>query len=78
MNRTAGPRGAGWLTAMIERARTAGVGNQDIAAALEGSIVFRPVTIGKDHRNRLVGMMTDDEFTVTELFDLSDESLRSR
>ena len=78
MNRIDAPRGAGWLTAMIEQARSAGVGNQDIAAALEGSIVFRPLTIGKDHRNRLVGMMTDDEFTVTDLFDLSHENLRHR
>jgi hypothetical protein len=71
-------KAAGWLTAMIERARSSGLGNQDIAAALEDSIVFRPVTIGKDHRDRLVGLMADDEFTVTDLFDLSDDNLRSR
>ena len=55
-----------------------GVDNPDIAAALEDSIVFRPMTLGKDGRNRLVGMMTDDEFTVTDLFNLPDEAPRTR
>jgi hypothetical protein len=78
MNTTAAQRRAGWLTAMIERARGSGLGNEDIAAALEDSIVFHPVTIDKDNRNRLVGMMTDDEITVTDLFDLPDENPPTR
>ena len=71
-------RHTGWLSSLIERARNAGVDNPDIAAALEDSIVFRPVTLSKDGRNRLVGMMTDDEFTVTDLFNLPDEAPRTR
>jgi hypothetical protein len=78
MSPNAAPRRAGWLTAMIERARDSGLDNQDIAAALEGSIVFRPVTIGTDDHNRLIGMMMEDEITLTDLFNPSDETRRSR
>jgi hypothetical protein len=78
MSMTASPRGAGWLTTMIERARTRGVDNHDIAAALEDSIVFRPLTIARDGRDRLVGTMADAEVTLHELFSLPDEDLRTR
>jgi hypothetical protein len=69
-NGSAAPRRAGWLSTLIQQARARGVDNGDIAAALEGSMVFRPLTIGRDGRNRLVGMMTDDEVTPAALFDL--------
>ena len=38
------PSRTGWLTTLIERARTSGVDDRDIAAARERSIVFRPLT----------------------------------
>ena len=66
-NETAAPRRAGWLTMLIQEARARGVGNGDIAAALEGSIVFRPLTIGRDGRGRLVGTMMDDDVTLSDL-----------
>ena len=71
-------KAAGWLTTLIERARTNGVDNHDIAAALEGSIAFRPLTITRDDRDRLVGRLTDVEVTLHELFSLPDEDLRTR
>ena len=72
-NETAAPRRAGWLSALIQQARARGVDNGDIAAALESSIVFRPLTIGRDGRDRLVGTMTDDDVTPADLFDLPAE-----
>jgi hypothetical protein len=72
-NMAAVPRRAGWLTTLIQQARTRGVDNRDIAAALEGSIVFRPLTISRDGRDRLVGMMTDDDVTAADLFELREE-----
>ena len=45
---TAAARPPGWLSALIQRARARGMNNGDIAAALEGSIVLRPLTIGRD------------------------------
>jgi hypothetical protein len=72
-NTTAVPAPGGWLTTLIQRARTRGVDNRDIATALEGSIVFRPLTIGRDRRNRLVGTMTGDDVTLADLFDLPAE-----
>ena len=74
MQNVTAPRRAGWLTALIQQARARGVDNRDIAAALEGSIVFRPLTIGRDGRDRLVGSMMDDDVTLTDLFDLPDRS----
>ena len=71
-------KAAGWLTTMIERARTRGMDNQEIAAALEDSIAFRPLTIARDGRDRLIGRMTDAEVTLHELFSLPDEDLRTR
>jgi hypothetical protein len=68
MSMTASRRGAGWLTTLIQRARASGVDNQDIAAALEGSMVFRPLTIAGDDRDRLVGRMTDAEITIADFF----------
>ena len=72
-NETAAPRRAGWLSTLIQQARACGVDNGDIAAALEGSIVFRPLTISRDGRDRLVGMMMHDSVTLTDLFDLPAE-----
>ena len=72
-NMAAVPRRAGWLATLIQQARTRGVDNHDIAAALEGSIAFRPVTIGRDGGDRLVGLMMDDDVTLTDLFPLPDE-----
>jgi hypothetical protein len=77
-NETAAPRRAGWLTTLIQQARARGVDNGDIAAALEGSIVLRPLTIGRDGRNRLVGMTTDDDVTPADLFELPEEERRTR
>ena len=71
-------KAAGWLTSMIERARSSGLDNHDIAAALEGSIAFRPLTITRDDRDRLVGRMTEADVTINELFSLPDEDLRTR
>jgi hypothetical protein len=71
-------KAAGWLTALIERARTCGVDNEGIAAALEGSIVFRPVTIARDERDRLVGTMADGDITLDDLFNSSDADRRTR
>lgn len=72
------PSRAGWLTTLIQRARTNGVDNRDIAAALEGSIVFRPLTLGRDDRERLIGMMTDGDITLDDLFNASDSDRRTR
>jgi hypothetical protein len=72
-NTAASPRPAGWLTTLIQQARARGVNNRDIAAALEDSIIIRPVTIGRDGGNRLVGLMMDDDVTLTDLFTLPDE-----
>jgi len=77
-NETAAPRRAGWLTTLIQQARARGVDNGDIAAALEGSMVFRPLTISRDGRNRLVGMTTDDDVTPADLFELPEEKRRTR
>jgi hypothetical protein len=63
---------------MIERARSSGLDNHDIAAALEGSIAFRPLTIARDDRDRLVGTMADAEVTLHELLSLPDEDLPTR
>lgn len=67
-------KAAGWMTELIQRARTSGVANDDIAAALEGSIVFRPVTLGRTDRDRLVGMMTDADITLDDLVDSTDQN----
>ena len=72
-NDLAAQRRAGWLSMLIQQARARGVDNGDIAAALEGSIVCRPLTIGRDGRDRLVGRMIDDDVTLTELFSAPDE-----
>jgi len=77
-NMAASPRPAGWLTTLIQQARARGVNNRDIAAALEDSIVFRPVTIGRDGGDRLVGLMMDDDVTLTDLFTLPDEDRQPR
>jgi hypothetical protein len=69
----ASPRPAGWLTTLIQQARARGVNNRDIAAALEDSIVFRPMTIGRDGGDRLVGLMMDEDVTLTDVFPLPDE-----
>lgn len=66
-------KAAGWMAELIQQARTSGVANDDIAAALEGSIVFRPVTLGRDDRERLVGVMTDADITLDDLFDCPDQ-----
>lgn len=71
-------KAAGWLTSIIERARSSGLDNHDIAAALEDSLAFRPMTIARDGRDRLIGRMTDAEVTLHELFSLPDEDLRTR
>ena len=76
-NGTAAHRRAGWLTSLIHQARTCGVDNGDIAAALEESMVFRPLMIGRDGRDRLVGMTTDGAVTLTDLFDPPDEDHRA-
>jgi hypothetical protein len=73
MQNVTAPRRAGWLTALIQQARTRGVDNRDIATALEGAIVFRPVTIARDGGDRLVGLMMDDEVTLTDLLTSPDE-----
>lgn len=70
MQNVTAPRRAGWLTTLIQQARASGVENGDIASALEGSIVFRRLTIGRDGCDRLVGRMTDEVVTPAELFDL--------
>ena len=72
-NITAAPRRAGWLSTLIQQARSRGVDNGDIAAALEGSIVFRPLTIGRDRHDRLIGRLTDDDVTPADLFDVPEE-----
>ena len=66
------------MTTLIQRARTSGVDNRDIAAALERSIVFRPLTIARNDRDRLVGMIADAEITMTDLFNDPDEDRRTR
>ena len=71
-------KAAGWLTSMIERARSSGLDNHDIAAALESSIGLRPLTLTRDDRDRLVGRMADAEVTLNELFSLPDEDPRIR
>ena len=78
MSMTAAQRRAGWLTTLIQRARTNGVDNREIAAALESAIVFHPLTIARDDRGRLIGRKTDAEVTLHELFSLPDEDLRTR
>jgi hypothetical protein len=70
---TAAARPAGWLSALIQQARARGVNNGDIAAALEGSIVLRPLTIGRDGCDRLVGRMSGGDVTLNELLSLPDE-----
>ena len=52
--------------------------NRDIAAALEGSIVFRPLTLSRDNRERLVGMVTDGDITLDDLFNDPDPNRRTR
>ena len=71
-------RHTGWLSTLIERARASGVDTLDIAAALEGSIAFHPLTITRDERERLVGTITDAEMTISDLFSHPDEDLRVR
>ena len=66
------------MTTLIQRARTSGVDNRDIAAALEDSIVFRPLTLGRDDRERLVGLMTDGDITLDDLFNSPDPDRRTR
>jgi hypothetical protein len=62
-------KAAGWMTTLIQRARTSGLDDADIAAALERSIVFRPVRLDRNDRARLVGTMTDGDMTLTELLE---------
>ena len=69
---------AGWLSSLIERARADGVDNHDIATALEGSMAFRPLTIARDERERLVGTITDAEVTISDLFSRPDEDATLR
>jgi hypothetical protein len=71
-------RRAGWLSSLIERARANGVDDHDIAAALEGSIAFRPMTIARDERERLVGTIADAEVTVSDLFSHPPKNRRAR
>jgi hypothetical protein len=73
MSMTAAPRGTGWLTTMIERARTRGVDDQEIAAALESTIDIRPLNLERDRRNRLVPVIATCELTVNDLLDSLDE-----
>jgi hypothetical protein len=77
-NMAASPRPAGWLTTLIQEARARGVDNHDIVAALEASIVFRPMTIGRDGRDRLVGLVVEDAVTLTDLFAPPDDRHASR
>ena len=72
------PSRAGWMTTLIQRARTRGVDDHDIAAALEHSMVCRPLTFGRDHRERPVVMMTDGDITLDDLFNSSDSDRRTR
>ena len=74
----AAPRRAGWLSSLIQQARARGVDNGDIAAALEGSMVFRPLTVGRDGCDRLVGTMMDDDLTVSDLLSLPHEDRQVR
>jgi hypothetical protein len=66
-------RQTGWLSSLIEQARASGLANHDIAAALEGGIAFRPLTIARDERERLVGTIVDGEVTISDLFCRPDE-----
>jgi hypothetical protein len=72
------PSRAGWMTTLIQRARTSGVANGDIAATLESSIVFRPLTIARNDRDGLVGVIADADMTMTDLFNVPDEDSRTR
>ena len=67
-------KAAGWMTELIQRARTNGVANDDIAAALEDGIAFRPLTLGRDEGDRLVGVMTDADMTLDDLFNATNQN----
>jgi hypothetical protein len=54
------------------------VDDQDIAAALEDSIVLRPLTIARDDRGGLVGVMTGGEVATRDLSGLPDRDQRPR
>jgi len=71
------PSRAGWMTMLIQRARTSGADDRDIAAALEHSMVCRPLTLGRDERERPVVMMTDGDITLDDLFNTSDSDRRT-
>jgi hypothetical protein len=66
------------MTTLIQRARTSGVDNRDIAAVLEHSIVFRPLTIARNDRDGLVAVIADAEMTMTDLLRVPDEDSRTR
>jgi hypothetical protein len=66
-------RAAGWLTAMIERARTRGVDDQEIATALESTIDIRPLNLERNRKNRLVPVVATREVTVNDLLASLDE-----
>lgn len=66
------------MTTLIQRARTSGVDNRDIAAALESATVFRPLTIARNDRDGLVGVIADAEITMTDLFSGPDEDSSTR
>ena len=72
------PSRAGWMTTLIQRARTSGADNVDIAAALENSIVFRPLTIARNDRDRSRRLIADADITMTDLFNVPDEDSRTR
>jgi hypothetical protein len=66
-------KAAGWLTTMIERARTRGVDDQEIAAALESTIDIRPLNLERNRKNRLVPVIATREVTVNDLLASLDE-----
>jgi hypothetical protein len=66
-------KAAGWLTATIERARTRGVADQEIAAALESTIDIRPLSLERNRTNRLVPEIATREVTVNDLLASLDE-----
>jgi hypothetical protein len=66
-------KAAGWLTTMIERARTRGADDQEIAAALESTIDIRPLSLERNRKNRLVPVIATREVTVNDLLASPDE-----
>jgi hypothetical protein len=61
------------LVGAIERARTCGVHDAEIAARLEEAIDIRPLTIARNSRHRLECVMADGEVTLDDLLNTADE-----